>query len=536
MLINSQKNSYLPTLQSSKSSSINLSRTGASNQDSIVKKIALAVINLLLIPFRLAQSAYYKLFKVEVDPKAQAFNNFFDEKFSIKELIAKNKPTIIKTALIGIGISSLIALGYKPSHQKGLLEDSIDSIVKFISSNKLLPLSALGLGIGSIIFIKGKCSRGNPELNKIKDSSECNKVLSQILNSKSLSDSDKLDSIKAQLHSEVKNFRIAEAQTVFMRILLTKLQIDSGSASLKKLANEVNSIINKDISPIDKANLIRKAFIEVSNSDISIEDAIKNTGLGLLPSPIIHPLIENLSNMEILELDLSIENTNSIVSFVEGIRKVYIAEAQIHFSDVLVDSLQVRFSNDGRIKTAIDGLKNSINSIKDDDELTLVEKSNRINNVWENFLENDLTSKGLHLISTIDFLSLENKGLKAVLPFIGKFKNLKRLSLAKNNLISIPEYLGNLPNLQELTLSTTQLTFVPESIGNLNGVTTLDLANNQLTFIPKFISNLPKLKTLELGKNRFQLPSKIGKLELKKPSSENPYARQIVGVYIAPKK
>ncbi len=111
MAINYQKNNYNSALQSLKSSFTGISETRTSKQASVVKKVALAVINLLLIPFRLAQSAYYNLFKLKIEPKTG---------FEL------NRAAILKTALIGMGAIGLIALGYKPSPQSsqiGLLSD-----------------------------------------------------------------------------------------------------------------------------------------------------------------------------------------------------------------------------------------------------------------------------------------------------------------------------------------------------------------------------------------------------------------------------
>jgi len=59
--------------------------------------VALAVINLLLIPFTLAKRAYYKLFKVKEEPKTY---------------LELNHPKILKAALIGIGAIGLISLGH----------------------------------------------------------------------------------------------------------------------------------------------------------------------------------------------------------------------------------------------------------------------------------------------------------------------------------------------------------------------------------------------------------------------------------------
>jgi len=435
MLVSSQKNlSHI----NFKSSFVKLLKTGITEQDSIVKKVALTIINLLLLPFRATYATYCKLFKVKIEPKTGLLNNFFDTK-TLKELITKHKPTIIKTALIGIGISCLIAFGYKPSKQISNME----LLAEFISSNKLLSFSAsLGLAISSIIFIKRDSAKielnkiissniSSKELNKIINSKECRDAFGQILNSKSLSSCQKLNFIKAQLQTEIEHIK------------------------------------------------------NMKNSTLQVEPGF------------------------------SMESTDSIISFVEGTRKSFIAHAQIHFADVLIDSLITRFSPDPESYPKIvalpkkelsflNSVKESIDSVKNKESLDLAEKSSEINEIL----------KGLKEVINIESLSLERKGLMAVLPCIGEFTSLNGLYLGNNELTFIPESIDRLIHLKHLNLNNNKLTFIPESIGNLIGLQYLYLHKNKLTFIPEFLGKLTNLQQLFLDENTIDFPKSIGNLEM----------------------
>ncbi len=398
MLINPQKKSYLPTLQSSKSSSINLSRTGTSNQDSIVKKIALAVINLLLIPFKLAQSAYYKLFKVEIKPKTGLFNNFFNAKTSIKELITKNKST---TALIGTVVTSLLALGYKASQRSSQKERLANTFASYIGSNKkLLVLTALATfalyklvqksSLGKLKKAR-RSKRANLkqlDLDKIKGSPECYETFKQILDDKNLANKKKSDLIITQIQAELGNFAVTEVDA---------------------------------------------------------------------------------------------ENTDSIISFVNGDRKILIANAQIHFSDVLFDFLRKFHYAEG-----LNLLKEEIDGIKNNNAMNSVEKANAINNVFSEYL------KCIH----IGKLCLQEKNLKAILPCIEE-----------------------LPELTELYLYNNLLTFLPESITKLTQLEILYLDNNRLASlgpIMQLAKNSTQIKKVLLGENPLPLPHRLGRLSFYK--------------------
>jgi len=323
MLISSQKKYY--QLQSLKSSFLKSSKTGISEHDSIVKKVALTIINLLLLPFRATYSAYCKLFKVKIKPETGLFNNFVDAKTAIKELITKHKPTVIKTALIGIGISSLVAFGYKPSRQSsqsGLLVDIIDSFVKFIPSN-MLPYSALGIGTGLIIYKSLRNFLVKIELNKITRSQDCRDALEQILNSHNLSYHQKLNSIKTMLRAEVKE--IAEAQLNFAKNLVDQIGENFSKEQLEQLSRltrnrvktetELEYKLLESLTPFFNFNpeLAKKANL-LNLKDSEKYKELSNDG--------------ELTNLEILELDFSMESVNSIISFVEGIRKTFNTQNQ----------------------------------------------------------------------------------------------------------------------------------------------------------------------------------------------------------------
>ncbi len=407
MLVNFKKNNYQSIFQNFKSSFISFYNIRISKPDSIIKKVALAVINLLLVPFKLAQGAYSKLFKIKMESKKGLLNIFFDKKTLIKKITTKNKPA---TAFIVVGISSLITLSNRPSHQKGLLADSI---VKFISSNKFLSFSALGLGIGSIIFINRrinseKITPGESPLNKIKKSEECCKVFKPILDNPYFSSSEKLNSIRAQIQAEVSNFKI--------------------------------------------------------------------------------------------------KNPECIISFVEGNRKNLTLKAQIHFAEVLINELKIKFPYEDFSK--IEGI---LKNIKDEKKLNQVEKGNQINNALAENLRSNYP-----LINQVKELDIRNKGLKVVLPCIEEFTALQSLYLGDNELTFLPESIGKLTNLKELYLHNNQITVLPESIGKLKSLEFICLSNNQLTTLPTSIGCLKNLKCLMIEKNQFTtLPESMSKLELK---------------------
>jgi len=72
MKINYQKKYNLPIFQNLK-----ISETSVFKLASLVKKVALVIIDLLLIPFKLAQEAYFKLFRAKMTPKTFFVNVFF---------------------------------------------------------------------------------------------------------------------------------------------------------------------------------------------------------------------------------------------------------------------------------------------------------------------------------------------------------------------------------------------------------------------------------------------------------------------------
>ncbi len=588
MLINYQKNYNQSALQSFKSSFIKLSETGASRQASLVKKVALAVINLLLIPFRLAQGAY-RLLKVKSEPKRGFFNHVLDSEKSIREL---NQSTILKTALVGAGAAGLIALGHKPSassSQVDLLSNIsslvlkigslpvIYSLISFafnrekkptvqtqdelskivdratktpsfpISPTKMLPtnlvfkisndyldeISAASFNVAARINRKEAIRRKNTlagkEILKISNSRECSELFAQILNSRSLSSITKLDSIKSHLQTEVNNFNIAKDQIDFADKLVAKLkELFPNDETLNKLEKSIEATKALEISEITKANAINSAIISSLNSDDDLKKAASSLDLSETKLHKMWQHAEKLSNIEVLKLDFSMESL-SIVTFVEGVRKSYIAEAQIDFADVLVAELERQFPDD----VTLNAIKASIENIKNEHK-NPIKKAEEINNTIISHLNSDSSDTSIKY--ELRKLNLNSKQLKAILPCISEFpnlaelhlyhnqltvlpesigglKNLRNLYLINNQLTMLPESICGLTNLRSLFLEVNQLTLLPESIGGLTYLEWLSLDNNQLTVLPESISGLRNLERLGLDKNRLTvLPESIGGL------------------------
>ncbi len=286
MIINSQKTNYQSALQTLKSSC--RSATRASKQASLIKKVALAVINLLLIPFRLAKGAYYKLFKIKLEPKTG---------------LELNQPKILKAALIGIGAIGLIALGYKPSNQS--------SQIGFLSYIPKLALGAVSLyGIRSLILRK-------EPIDEIKKSEECRKVFSQVLNSEDLSPAGKLDSIKSQLQEEILEFEIADNQLTFAREIL---HFAKANEAAQQQLRKIDSI-NTNISTAEMAYQVNKIIISSLNFDPSLRERIESLDLSHTNLKKTLSPTGKFSNVEILNLDFRMLSADSIVYFVEKIRE-----------------------------------------------------------------------------------------------------------------------------------------------------------------------------------------------------------------------
>ncbi len=537
MLISSQKNPNQPNLQGFKSSSTRIPGAANSVHDSLVKSVGLDIINLLLGTFKILQDNYHRLLKVKI------------ELTSIKNLIKKNQPTILKTALTGVGTTGLIALGYKSSIQGSQIE-LLSNIPKLASGICLLPviyglsslvlkrkdkknssLSALPVGLLATIgcfsderttssfnvavklsrekFIKRKNALAKQSINKIKESEECNKAFGAIFSHEHLSPSIKLDSIKAPLNSEVENFEIAQAQIDFTDILVANLEEQfPEDEALKEIRASIFSIKERLVSECEaldlpqEAHKINKAIIHYLKPT-ELKNIVESLDLSATALREKLAWIGGLSNIDILNLDFRMLTADSIISFVEGIRKVYIAEAQIHFADTLVAELEGQFPDD----VTLNAIKASISDIKNEHK-NPVKKAGEINEAIIDYLNSENSVK--NRVTSLDFC---RGNLKALLPCIGAFSNLETLNLSDNILTVLPESIGAFSKLKTLKLGKNKLTFLPESIGGLKQLRFLHLNNNQLTVLPEAIGELIELKLINLNTNKLTfLPEAIGSL------------------------
>ena len=146
-------------------------------QDSVIKAVITLFIELFLAPVRIAQNAYLYFFTKEIKSENENVNASFNQLDSLKQLIKKNKPTIIKTALIGIGTLALITMfRHKiPLAEEGVSEDVVNIVINNNNpSQNLLPtenafpikefLAALSLAsIYGVILIKQYCTKPEAE-------------------------------------------------------------------------------------------------------------------------------------------------------------------------------------------------------------------------------------------------------------------------------------------------------------------------------------------------------------------------------------
>jgi tetratricopeptide (TPR) repeat protein len=108
-------------------------------------------------------------------------------------------------------------------------------------------------------------------------------------------------------------------------------------------------------------------------------------------------------------------------------------------------------------------------------------------------------------------LDLQNNGMKALPPEIGRFRNLQYLNVSRNQLSELPREIGNLSRLQVLNASGNQIDVVPMEIRKLQNMKQLNLATNLLKKLPPEIGNLTKLEFLDASENRLsQVPAAIG--------------------------
>lgn len=108
-------------------------------------------------------------------------------------------------------------------------------------------------------------------------------------------------------------------------------------------------------------------------------------------------------------------------------------------------------------------------------------------------------------------LDLQNNGMKALPPEIGRFRNLQYLNVSLNQLSELPREIGNLSRLQVLNASGNQIDVVPQELRKLQNLKQLNLATNLLKKLPPEIGSLTKLEFLDASENRLtQVPAAIG--------------------------
>ena len=411
-----------------------------------------------------------------------------------------------------------------------------------ISTDYLDKKSVSSFNVAAVINRKEAIRRKNDTAAKkiceIENSEECRKLFAQILNSKSLTSFTKLDSIKFKLRREVFYFDIAKDQIDFADKLVAELEKQfAGDETLNKLKTSIKDTKNLEISQIAKANAINAAIISGLNSKEYLKKAANSLDLSKTKLQKMCQQADKLPNMEVLKLDFSIESTNSIVTFVEGIRKFYIAEAQIDlakaqidFADKLVAELETQFPNNRILEI----IKEQLENIKNDQTLTLIEKAEIINNTIVDYLDADNSDNPLKY--RVRCLNLSSKNLKAILPCISEFQNLEELlldnnrltelpdsicrltnlyllNLRCNQLIKLPGSIGGLINLNELYLNDNRLAELPDSMGGLINLRELYLHNNQLIVLPDSMGGLTNLQQLYLNKNQLvKLPDSMGGL------------------------
>ncbi len=108
-------------------------------------------------------------------------------------------------------------------------------------------------------------------------------------------------------------------------------------------------------------------------------------------------------------------------------------------------------------------------------------------------------------------LDLQNNGMKALPPEIGRFRNLQYLNVSRNQLSELPREIGNLARLQVLNVSGNQIDVVPAELRRLQSLKQLNLSTNLLKKLPPEIGSLTKLEFLDASENRLtQVPAAIG--------------------------
>ena len=129
--------------------------------------------------------------------------------------------------------------------------------------------------------------------------------------------------------------------------------------------------------------------------------------------------------------------------------------------------------------------------------------SQRYENLFDFFNENDINLKILIGILNSDIAHLTSKGITVIPNEIYKLKKLKSLNLDSNKIKKIPESIGKLHKLEKLSLSNNQIKQIPSSITKILNLGYLDLSNNNLESLPDNIDKLKSLYLLDLRGNNF---------------------------------
>ncbi len=542
MKINYQKNYNQPIFQVLKTS-----ETSVFKLASLVKKVALVIINLLLIPFKLAQKAYCKLFRVKVAPKAFFVNNFFDRKTSIRDFIGKNLPSIIKTALIGVGASTLIAFGFKgPSAQSKQLANIPTSLFKNIHSNDLVGF----LGCSALVVYGFVSFKQNNEKSAVLEVEEACTALNSTPPKPDITgdittkvDRKKHDYSKLpfDLLFNISQYYLGDARAFNVAVKLRKeaiqetrnnianTEIDKILAGLKKIEipenqNYFEQILNNEYLSFDERLEIIKnhvscelrfiggekiekfaktAIEEISRKLEEIETSEKHRGaFERILNNITLTYDEKLDKIKNYISNVSVEDSENFLEFVSAICKdslkvenLILEETKLPKSIIdylqsperenLIASSQIHFADEliSELRDLFPSNNDLINEI--DNSIKFIKKLNK-----------PLLEKANEINATIIRWLNPESGSNPLKT------SVTTLNLSESGLIEVLPCISQFENLEDLDLSDNSITALPESFGNLENLQTLNLSDNYITYLPESFGNLEKLQTLNLNNNQ----------------------------------
>lgn len=111
-------------------------------------------------------------------------------------------------------------------------------------------------------------------------------------------------------------------------------------------------------------------------------------------------------------------------------------------------------------------------------------------------------------LSKINYLRLNDYGIKTIPSEFRKFSELTTLNLSRNKIKYIPKIISNLISLENLYLNDNQICYVPDSLGSCKELKQLNLSTNKIDRISDRIGDLTQLSVLNLSQNHLtQLPS-----------------------------